>query len=621
MMKFSWEELAFVDALITYELIDSPSITSHKVFTPIVIPNVQESLLYRYLKNDYSWCLDRFEFRPFQMNYKSDARSFTSFGLFAKTDLKSGERLSDVRGFLAYLPNSSVIPGVNDFSNISGHFSGSKNMLMLGPISFVNASCRSNTQYVYNRKRKVMELMTLEDIPLGTEITVDYGPTFFGKNREFCECPFDELHSRQLPVSNSTHKPKRPVAKNPKLNAQSTPNLRSSYDNQSSFDALNDLMPYSRSRITVPYRPRYCRKVFAGNLPLDCSSSSDESVCPIVSTPKHEISFASVDAPSCSTINCDVTMDSDTLAGEDPSTDSSVEDTEMLCNLSSLSVDDFKDLFRNMQAEFGVSDRCSKEILRIFSFALPAKNNLPSFWKMLQEEKDEASTMCEKFELSNGILITFDVKKQVESILNYHGMDALSVKHDRFKDMRLPDRMNDRVMVCFVLNVDGATPMKSTSKFHIWPMWLMIANLPIAVRQSYPNMTLAALYAGSQKPIWSEVDKVLDLSVINRAHDLNIRGQVVHTDFKLIYLVADMVAKASILNHMQFNGRFGCPLCYCQGQSGDDGNGWFYPLCTTLDLRSRISYLEDIRIAEESRQTYRPILDINFCKYDKIVEI
>ena len=135
-------------------------------------------------------------------------------------------------------------------------------------------------------------------------------------------------------------------------------------------------------------------------------------------------------------------------------------------------------------------------------------------------------------------------------------------------------------------------------------MWLIIANLPIAVRQSYPNMTLAALYAGSQKPIWSEVDKVLDLSVINRAHDLNIRGQVVHTDFKLIYLVADMVTKANILNHMQFNGRFGCPLCYCQGQSGDDGNGWFYSLCTTLDLRSRISYLEDIRIAEESRQTW-----------------
>ena len=267
MIKFSWEELAFVDALITHELIDSPSITSHKVFTPIVIPNVQESLLYRDLENDYSWCLGRFEFRPFRKNFKSDTRSFTSFGLFAKTDLKSGERLSDVIGFLAYLPNSSVIPGVNDFSNISGHFSGSKNMLMLGPISFVNASCRSNTQYVYNRKRKVMELMTLEDIPLGTEITVDYGPSFFGNNREFCECPFDELHSRQLPVSNSTPKPKCRVAKSPKLNAQSTPNLRSNYDNQSSFDALNDLMPYSRSRITVPYRPRYCRKVFADSLP------------------------------------------------------------------------------------------------------------------------------------------------------------------------------------------------------------------------------------------------------------------------------------------------------------------------------------------------------------------
>ena len=91
---------------------------------------------------------------------------------------------------------------------------------------------------MFKTKRKLMELMTLEDIPLGTEITFDYGPTFFGNNREFCECPFDELRSRQIesPVFNSTPKPRCPVAKCPKLNAQSSPNLRSNHDNQSSFD-------------------------------------------------------------------------------------------------------------------------------------------------------------------------------------------------------------------------------------------------------------------------------------------------------------------------------------------------------------------------------------------------
>ena len=131
MAKFSWEELAFVDALITHELIDSPNITSHKIFTPICVPNVQESTLYRDLKNDYSWCLNRFEFRSLRDNYKfDDKRPFTSFGLFAKNNIKRGERLSDVTGFLAYLPKSSVISGINDFSNISGYFSGSQPSVM-----------------------------------------------------------------------------------------------------------------------------------------------------------------------------------------------------------------------------------------------------------------------------------------------------------------------------------------------------------------------------------------------------------------------------------------------------------------------------------------------------------
>lgn len=35
---------------------------------------------------------------------------------------------------------------------------------------------------------------------------------------------------------------------------------------------------------------------------------------------------------------------------------------------------------------------------------------------------------------------------------------------------------------------------------------------------------------------------------------------------KLLFVVADLPAKASLLNMTQFNGKFGCPTCYPEGQ-------------------------------------------------------
>ena len=35
---------------------------------------------------------------------------------------------------------------------------------------------------------------------------------------------------------------------------------------------------------------------------------------------------------------------------------------------------------------------------------------------------------------------------------------------------------------------------------------------------------------------------------------------------RLLFVVADLPAKASLLNVMQFNGRFGCPTCYHEGE-------------------------------------------------------
>ena len=35
---------------------------------------------------------------------------------------------------------------------------------------------------------------------------------------------------------------------------------------------------------------------------------------------------------------------------------------------------------------------------------------------------------------------------------------------------------------------------------------------------------------------------------------------------RLLFVVADLPAKASLLNIIQFNGKFGCPSCYHEGE-------------------------------------------------------
>ena len=35
---------------------------------------------------------------------------------------------------------------------------------------------------------------------------------------------------------------------------------------------------------------------------------------------------------------------------------------------------------------------------------------------------------------------------------------------------------------------------------------------------------------------------------------------------RLLFVVADLPAKASLLNIIQYNGKFGCPTCYQEGK-------------------------------------------------------
>ena len=118
----------------------------------------------------------------------------------------------------------------------------------------------------------------------------------------------------------------------------------------------------------------------------------------------------------------------------------------------------------------------------------------------------------------------------------------------------------------------------------------------------FPNLPLLAVYAGTEKLNWKELN-AFDFSSLNGPRKVIIKQNEVIVNFRLLYLETNMLAKAGIVNPTQFNGKLGCSFCYKEGSSREDGRGWFYPPNEEMTLWSHFSYLNDVRNSIEANNT------------------
>ena len=109
-----------------------------------------------------------------------------------------------------------------------------------------------------------------------------------------------------------------------------------------------------------------------------------------------------------------------------------------------------------------------------------------------------------------------------------------------------------------------------SSKFSIWPLYLIINELPFDERTKKENIILAAMWFGEEKPIPNllleplvpsimELRQGIDVNIPNTEIPLHVRGII-------ICGTCDLPAKALFLNMNQYNGRFGCQKCKIQGK-------------------------------------------------------
>ena len=136
-----------------------------------------------------------------------------------------------------------------------------------------------------------------------------------------------------------------------------------------------------------------------------------------------------------------------------------------------------------------------------------------------------------------------------------------------YKYLRDSHKFNKRDhFLTFTMNTDGI-PIFKSSQTSKWPIFLMINELPLAVRKQQENMLLCALWFGQSKPQASTVFNPLHelLKNLKKGVDVNAQGRTLHVKGHLICMSCDIPARSMVLNMNQHNGEYSCIKCVQSG--------------------------------------------------------
>ena len=125
-------------------------------------------------------------------------------------------------------------------------------------------------------------------------------------------------------------------------------------------------------------------------------------------------------------------------------------------------------------------------------------------------------------------------------------------------------------MLTLTMNIDGIQPSKG-SQSTIWPIILVINELPLNVRFALENIILAGFWPGPSKPSRDEIKHLFrplvdELLLLEAGHPFRLLNQ--HVQIVHVYLIAaccDKPAQALVQCIAQPHAAFGCARCELEG--------------------------------------------------------
>lgn len=178
----------------------------------------------------------------------------------------------------------------------------------------------------------------------------------------------------------------------------------------------------------------------------------------------------------------------------------------------------------------------------------------------------------------------------------------------------------------FQLNTDGVALFKSSS-FSIWPVYLVICDLPPRLRYSRKCRLFAGLWFGYTKPIFSTFLKPFK-DMFQQLYDEGFKTicklNGIHTSETwhgiVISSSMDAPAKCLYMCMKQFNGECGCPYCKAKGQNvrtEAKGNCRIYNYIDVKNrkkespLRNHDDFLVDAKTATDKKKAGEKNSEVN----------
>lgn len=180
---------------------------------------------------------------------------------------------------------------------------------------------------------------------------------------------------------------------------------------------------------------------------------------------------------------------------------------------------------------------------------------------------DQLQTMFSRSGFYNDLQHRFNRKKQAQENIEdiYDGR--------LYRSLARKGILSSGNNISFIFNTDGVPVFKS-SKVSIWPLYLIINELPHHKRFAKENMLFAGMWFGEKKPaMWTFLKPFHEsFSKLEQGVNFSVNGiGNVTCQGVLLGGTCDLPARCLVCNAIQYNGASSCWKCLQQGKTVKTG--------------------------------------------------
>ena len=234
----------------------------------------------------------------------------------------------------------------------------------------------------------------------------------------------------------------------------------------------------------------------------------------------------------------------------------------------------FKQFFKNLKSPFVkhfYCTFCNKPVIENQENCANCQRNLDDksgkAYFLEMPIISQLSGLFSREEFKNGLKHRKErIKKRDNNIEDVYDTEQYKILSDNGGPLSLEHENN----ISFIFHTDGVPVFKS-SKTSMWPIFLMINELPYKMRKQRENMILAGLWFGQNKPVMNmfcgplhqslhELEHGVEVKLLNKEEILKVHGY-------LFGVACDTPARSEVININQHTGGYCCPKCVQAGEN------------------------------------------------------